>query len=329
MKFETEKKELVTFVGLARAGKTTTLNRLRTGEFYPKPMRTLGLNIESFEYRNIQFSAFDLGGQTTFQMLWEDYLRISSAVVFVVDCSNPDDFEESKEALYSNVLPYIKQNSIMLILANKADISGVDPYVTLLKYLDLYDIQQKGRFKAINIFHTSAKTGINFYQAFDWLIETLTGEIIAPNINIHNVCIYQTESGILVGSSAFKGLKGEYDPSLLTSMFSAVNTFAQASLGAGVREILMKRSDKAEVTGNYKLVRIEDSDYSVILIVDESDSMRRSAEIGKDLLLWTRLQVPTSENIPLEYDMELIDEAEIKTYLEKKFPNDLAEPIKY
>ncbi|MHA1331451.1 MAG: ADP-ribosylation factor-like protein, partial [Candidatus Hodarchaeales archaeon] len=107
MKFETEKKELVTFVGLARAGKTTTLNRLRTGEFYPKPMRTLGLNIESFEYRNIQFSAFDLGGQTTFQMLWEDYLRISSAVVFVVDCSNPDDFEESKEALYSNVLPYI------------------------------------------------------------------------------------------------------------------------------------------------------------------------------------------------------------------------------
>lgn len=315
------KQELITFIGEAYAGKTTILHRLRTGEFYGSTVRTMGLNVDSFEYRNVQFQAFDLGGQESFHMIWGDYLRLSSAVVFVVDCSNPDSFESSKAALYS-AMPNIPSNAVLLIAANKADVSGVDPYVTLLKHFDLYDIQQKGGFRAINIFHMSTKTGANFYQAFDWLIETLTGEIILPNINIHNICIYQTDSGILVGSSSSTQGQSHYDPALLTSMFSAVNTFAEASMGAGVREILMKRSKTAgidEVSDNYKLVRIEESDFSVILIVDESDSMRRGIQIGKDLLVWTRLKIPETTRL-----IELIDGEEIQTYLENKFPEDLA-----
>jgi small GTP-binding protein len=317
------KQELITFIGEAYAGKTTILHRLRTGEFYSSTVRTMGLNVDSFEYRNVQFQAFDLGGQESFHMIWGDYLRLSSAVVFVIDCSSPQSFASSKASLY-NAMPNIPENAVLLIVANKADISGVNPYVTLLKNFDLYDIQQKGGFRAINIFHMSAKTGTNFYQAFDWLIETLTGEIILPNVHIHNVCIYQTDSGLLVGSSsslAQSQSQSQYDPALLTSMFSAVNTFAEASMGAGVREILMKRSHTAgldEISDNYKLVRVEESDFSVILIVDESDSMRKSVKIGKDLLVWTRIRIP--ETVKL---IELIDGEEIQTYLSMKFPEDL------
>jgi hypothetical protein len=166
----------------------------------------------------------------------------------------------------------------------------------------------------------SAKSGVNFYQAFDWLIETLTGEVILPQIKVHNVCIYQTDSGLLVGTSAVED-EIAYDPSMLTSMFSAVNTFAQASLGAGVREILMKRigDSEFEVDENYKLVRVEDSDYSVILIVNESDSMRKSILIGKDLLNWTRVQRQSNT-----LDIETIDEAEIQIYLKLKYPDDFS-----
>lgn len=279
----------------------------------------MGLNVDSFEYRNVQFQAFDLGGQESFHMIWGDYLKLSSAVVFVIDCSNPQSFASSKASLY-NAMPSIPENAVLLIVANKADISGVNPYVTLLKNFDLYDIHQKGGFRAINIFHMSAKTGSNFYQAFDWLIETLTGEIILPNIHIHNICIYQTDSGLLVGSSSATQGQSHYDPALLTGMFSAVNTFAEASMGAGVREILMKRSKTAasdEVSDNYKLVRVEESDFSVILIVNESDSMRKSVKIGKDLLVWTRIKIP--ETVQL---IEQIDEEEIQTYLSLKFPED-------
>ncbi|UCE15122.1 MAG: GTP-binding protein [Candidatus Heimdallarchaeota archaeon] len=315
-----QESQLITFIGEAYAGKTTILHRLRTGEFYSTTIRTMGLNVDSFEYRNVQFQAFDLGGQESFHMLWGDYLRLSSAVVFVVDCANPDSFASSKAALY-NAMPSIPENAVLLIAANKADISGVDPYVTLLKHFDLYDIQQNGNFRAINIFHMSAKSGVNFYQAFDWLIETLTGEIILPNVHIHNICIYQTDSGLLVGSSASTHGQTHYDPALLTSMFSAVNTFAEASMGAGVREILMKRSQEgvSEVSDNYKLVRVEESDFSVILIVNETDSMRKSVQIGKDLLIWTRLKIPDPDTL---YDQ--IEGAEIKNYLETKFPEDMA-----
>ncbi|PWI48267.1 hypothetical protein CEE45_07375 [Candidatus Heimdallarchaeota archaeon B3_Heim] len=309
--------KLITFIGLGFAGKTTILQRLRTGEFHGTSARTMGLNVDQFEYRDVAFQAFDLGGQESFHMIWEDYLRIASAIVFVVDCSNPESFEESKTALF-NALPHIKPNGILLLAANKADLSGVDPYVLLLQHFDLYEIQQKGQFKAVNIFHMSAKSGVNFYQAFDWLIETLTGEVILPKINIYNVCIYKTESGLLVGTSA-KEEEVTYDPSMLTSMFTAVNTFAQASLGAGVREILMKRTGSSELDEHYKLVRVEESDFSVILIVDESDSMRKSLKIGKDLLNWTRIQRSSID----EYSaLETIDETEIQIYLKLKFPDD-------
>lgn len=313
--------QLITFIGEAYAGKTTILHRLRTGEFYNHSVRTMGLNVDSFEYRNVQFQAFDLGGQESFHMIWGDYLRLSNAVVFVVDCANPNTFASSKAALY-NAMPNIPENAVLLIAANKADISGIDPYVTLLKHFDLYDIQQNGNFRAINIFHMSAKSGVNFYQAFDWLIETLTGEIILPNINIHNICIYQTDSGLLIGSSSPTQGQSYYDPALLTSMFSAVNTFAEASMGAGVREILMKRSQTAgldEISDNYKLVRVEESDFSVILIVNESDSMRKSVSIGKDLLIWTRLKIPDPNTL-----FDQIDGTEIQNYLETKFPEDMA-----
>ncbi|MCK4849453.1 MAG: GTP-binding protein, partial [Candidatus Heimdallarchaeota archaeon] len=290
--------KLVTFIGLGFVGKTTILQRLRTGEFHGRSTRTMGLNVDQFTYRDVKFQAFDLGGQEAFHMIWSDYLQLASAVVFVVDCSDPKSFEASKEALY-NALPDIKPNGILLLAANKADLSGVDPYVLLLQHFDLYEIQQKGQFKAVNIFHMSAKSGVNFYQAFDWLIETLTGEMILPKIKVHNVCIYQTESGLLVGTSAVEE-ELAYDPSMLTSMFSAVNTFAQASLGAGVREILMKRTGESEIDDHYKLVRVEDADYSVILIVDESDSMRKSIKIGKDLLNWTRIQRASTNALEIE-----------------------------
>ncbi|MFW9856379.1 MAG: ADP-ribosylation factor-like protein [Candidatus Thorarchaeota archaeon] len=314
-----EEQITITFVGEAFAGKTTILHRLRTGEFFANQHRTLGLNVDSFTYRDVRFQAFDLAGQESFRVIWENYLRLSDAVVFVIDTSNPASFYSSKEALY-DALDYIKENAVLLIAANKADLSGVDPYVTLLDNFDLYEIQNKGRFRAVNIFHMSAKTGSNVYQAFDWLIETLTGEIILPNVNIHNVVVYQTDSGLMVGSSASLEGKTDYDPSLLTSMFSAVNMFAQASLGAGIREILMKKSEIAgsnEVSDNLKLVRVEESDFSVILIVDESDSIRKSVKIGKDLLNWIRVRIPSPSQV-----MELIDESEIKTYLTLKYPSD-------
>ena len=100
-------KQLITFIGEAFAGKTTILYRLRTGEYTGDTTRTMGLNVDAFEYRNIQFHAFDLGGQESFRIIWGDYLRLSQAIVFVVDCANPESFESLSQHVhlfYSNEL---------------------------------------------------------------------------------------------------------------------------------------------------------------------------------------------------------------------------------
>ena len=45
--------QLVTFIGLGRAGKTTILHRLRTGEYFGNAARTMGLNVDFFQYKPI------------------------------------------------------------------------------------------------------------------------------------------------------------------------------------------------------------------------------------------------------------------------------------
>lgn len=41
---------------------------------------------------------WDLGGQTELQSLWDKYYMESHGVIFLIDSSDPDRFDETKEA---------------------------------------------------------------------------------------------------------------------------------------------------------------------------------------------------------------------------------------
>ena len=166
----------VAFIGLGFAGKTTILNRLRNNEFSDDSLRTMGLNVDAFDYNGIKFSAFDLGGQETFRMIWEPYVSNAIAVVYVIDSSTPDLFEESASVLH-NVLSYIPDNATLLILANKSDLAGSDSLDRIVKAFDFYKLQTSTNLSRINIFYISAKTGDQFEDAFDWLAESVTKTI--------------------------------------------------------------------------------------------------------------------------------------------------------
>ena len=167
----------VAFIGLGYAGKTTILNRLRNNEFVEDSVRTMGLNVDAFEYNGIKFSAFDLGGQETFRMIWEPYVSNALAVVYVIDSSTPELFEESASVLHK-VLSYIPNNATLLILANKSDLAGPDTLDQIVAKFDFYTLQTTTNLARINIFYISAKTGDQFEDAFDWLAESVTKAII-------------------------------------------------------------------------------------------------------------------------------------------------------
>jgi GTPase SAR1 family protein len=54
-------------VGLDAAGKTTILYKLKLGEIVTT-IPTIGFNVETVEYKNINFTVWDVGGQCTLSL---------------------------------------------------------------------------------------------------------------------------------------------------------------------------------------------------------------------------------------------------------------------
>lgn len=166
----------VAFIGLGFAGKSTILQRLKSSEFKDDSLRTMGLNVDSFDYNGIKFSAFDLGGQETFRTIWEPYISKAIAVVYVIDSSASELYSESATAL-RDVLQFIPDNATLLILANKSDLAGPNSLDQIVSAFDFYSMQTSNNLKRINIFYISAKTGDQFDDAFDWLADSVTSVI--------------------------------------------------------------------------------------------------------------------------------------------------------
>ncbi len=56
-------------LGLDAAGKTTILYKLHIGEVLTT-VPTIGFNVEKVQYKNVQFTVWDVGGQEKLRPLW-------------------------------------------------------------------------------------------------------------------------------------------------------------------------------------------------------------------------------------------------------------------
>ena len=56
-------------VGLDAAGKTTILYKLKLGDVVTT-IPTIGFNVETVEYKNIEFTVWDIGGQFSFNSIF-------------------------------------------------------------------------------------------------------------------------------------------------------------------------------------------------------------------------------------------------------------------
>ncbi|ELT95541.1 hypothetical protein CAPTEDRAFT_138515 [Capitella teleta] len=105
-KYMFQKEEyFVLILGLDNAGKTTYLEQTKTkfsrnykGMNLSKITTTVGLNIGKIDIGNVRLNFWDLGGQEELQALWDKYYAESHAVVFMIDSSDKERIEESKEA---------------------------------------------------------------------------------------------------------------------------------------------------------------------------------------------------------------------------------------
>ncbi|WP_411025015.1 ADP-ribosylation factor-like protein, partial [Salmonella sp. s54836] len=116
------KKEMrILMVGLDAAGKTTILYKLKLGEIVTT-IPTIGFNVESVEYKNINFTVWDVGGQDKIRPLWRHYFSNTQGLVFVVDSNDRDRASEAKEELQRMLQEEELKDAVLLIFANKQDL---------------------------------------------------------------------------------------------------------------------------------------------------------------------------------------------------------------
>ncbi|MHA1279458.1 MAG: ADP-ribosylation factor family protein [Candidatus Helarchaeota archaeon] len=153
--------------GLDRAGKTSISKRV-SENIYEKTSPTLWLDVHKFQFHNFQFVCFDLGGQQQFRSFWKNYLDNSELLIFVIDGARPERFSEAKEELWK-ILQTCPPHLPLIVLNNKADLDNHLTNETIVSSLNL-----GGLHRPWNIVSTSAKNGIGFAEAFEWITNQLS-----------------------------------------------------------------------------------------------------------------------------------------------------------
>lgn len=158
----------ILLLGLDGAGKTTLLYRVKLGEVVTH-VPTIGFNVEQIQYKNITFTAWDIGARDKMRPLFRHYYKGTDAVVIVIDSSDRERMDE----LYCDVLkPALSAeelaNSLFLFLVNKRDLPDTMDKDEVFVKLSLKSLKHTW-----NIIETSAIRGDGLTDSMEWLAAQL------------------------------------------------------------------------------------------------------------------------------------------------------------
>jgi len=164
----------ILMVGLDAAGKTTILYKLKLSEVVTT-IPTIGFNVETVEYKNINFTVWDVGGQDKIRPLWKHYYHNTQGIIFVIDsndkeriCDNQFD-DNARDELHRMLAEHALQDAALLVLANKQDLPQAMSVNECTEKLGLNQLRNRDWY----IQSTCATTGDGLYEGLDWLSNTL------------------------------------------------------------------------------------------------------------------------------------------------------------
>ena len=129
-------------MGLDAAGKTTILYKLKLGEVVTT-IPTIGFNVESVEYRNLNFTVWDVGGQDKIRPLWRHYFQNTQGLIFVVDSNDRDRIGEAADELQKMLSEEDLANAAVLVFANKQDLPNAMPTTEVTDKLRLHNLRNR------------------------------------------------------------------------------------------------------------------------------------------------------------------------------------------
>eukprot|EP01127_Copromyxa_protea_P007716 TRINITY_DN1762_c0_g1_i3.p1 TRINITY_DN1762_c0_g1~~TRINITY_DN1762_c0_g1_i3.p1 ORF type:complete len:178 (-),score=30.38 TRINITY_DN1762_c0_g1_i3:112-645(-) len=158
----------ILMIGLDSAGKTTVLYKLKLGEVV-STIPTIGFNVETVNYKNINFTVWDIGGQDKIRSLWSYYYNDAQAVIFVVDSNDKERISEAAEEIRRVFRNDALRNAKLLVLANKQDLPNAMSVHELTDKLGLRALKSREWY----IQGACAHVGDGIYEGLDWLSRAL------------------------------------------------------------------------------------------------------------------------------------------------------------
>ncbi|EFA80854.1 ADP-ribosylation factor-related protein [Heterostelium album PN500] len=166
--FDPKTNHRILMIGLDGAGKTTLLYRLKVGEVVTT-IPTIGFNVETIEYKNINFNVWDVGGQYKIRTLWRHYYQNSTAIIFVIDATDYERVSEVQEEIAKLTTEESLSGTTLLLFLNKQDQPNAMNSAQLIEQLRLNDIKDRKWY----IQPTTATTGAGIFEGLDWLSKSL------------------------------------------------------------------------------------------------------------------------------------------------------------
>merc|ERR1712187_924942 len=122
------------------------------------------------EYKNINFTVWDIGGQDKIRKLWKYYYQGTQGLIFVVDSNDRDRIEDACEELAKMLMEDEMRDAVLLVLANKQDLPNSLTAAEVTEKLGLHSMRNRQWF----IQSACATSGDGLYEGLDWLSKTLS-----------------------------------------------------------------------------------------------------------------------------------------------------------
>ncbi|KAH9513097.1 ADP-ribosylation factor-like protein 4C [Bulinus truncatus] len=161
-------------VGLEGTGKTTLLYRLKFRQ-YTSTIPTIGFNCEKVEVqegmaRGVMFTIWDIGGKDNMRPLWKSYLRSANGILFVVDSSDKESWEEARMELMKLVKTQNPLNIPTLVVANKQDLPSA---LTPEEVSKVVGVEELSASHPCQLIPTCSITGEGLTEAMDTMYEMI------------------------------------------------------------------------------------------------------------------------------------------------------------
>lgn len=167
----------ITMIGLDAAGKSTILYKLKLGEVV-QTLPTIGFNVETVQYKDCEFTVWDVGGQEKIRPLWRHYYNNTNGIIFVVDSADTERIDDSelmagnaKEELARCLQEDELRGVPVLVFANKQDLPGALKCNKIAEMLGLNQLRDRKWF----IQACCAVSGDGLYEGLDWMSDTIKG----------------------------------------------------------------------------------------------------------------------------------------------------------